>query len=1150
MFGCRNTCSRPLVRQRLNSCKSDLRPGGICRLIFIHCSVIFNNITDINEWCFYAQRGLILVSNEIVGSKNSLDREYKTLSSCAEPTLLNQAQRIKFEMYEIDDEYFTDYALVNDILTHPKEYGFAWLSTDGLLFGIIHNYKLFISDNIPEDKNSKMYWEGELEWRDLTVLSPIFIPNFLESLITCYNQYDPEAVALIAPECLTFGITTYITIGESDLGNDGQIEITNVAGGQGTIQYSLDNTTWYSNPIFGGLTAGTYTVYVRDSARPTCTSNKVIELESLCPSFDASVTPTNISGFSNGRIEIQIINGSGSYETSLNGGSFTNTLVYDNLNAGNYVVVIKDVINGCQRSYNVAITDLCALFTITSTVVTGSGSNNDGTITANVSGGSGTYSISNDNITYISGLVLTGLGAFLHTIYVRDASTGCVASLANINVPSLCGATVSIVTVTGAGVNPVGSVELNVTGGSGNYAYSTDGVVWYSSNILTNLSAGTYTIYVKDIDNRCLYTLANIIVPNVCPMLGITGVTVAGSGGAIDGIIEVTTYVGTTNPVEFSLIGVVNRNWQSGTNFEQLPPGAYTVQIRDTITGCTASYVSTILVDNLCDLVINAYTIVDAGTIGNDGSITINSVTGGSGNYRYSMDGLNFQNSNIFNNLSPGTYQITVRDMNTGCNVLAVYEVENSCNNFVITSVITTDSGIIPVGTIIIQATGGSGNPSNYEYSLDNITYQPSNSFTALESGNYTIYVRDTVKGCVTTMNDVIIENLCNLLEVTDVSVIGSGENPTGQITSISVLNFSSLSNLEYKLNTTIYQVSPIFNNLNAGTYTLSVRDNGTGCVRSLTVHVPNICSNLQLVSITTDSGNTSPTGTVALTASGGSGTYVYSLDAGANYQPSPTFTNVGIGTYTAVVRDTVTGCQKAITVTVGNICASLTITDVSTLGSGQNPTGQIYSIDVSGGSGNYEYAVDLGAYQPNPVFTGLSQMTHILQVRDTVTGCVVSTNVSINSICQYLSFTTAIVDSGENPTGQISVVNVSGGSGSYEYALDGSPYQVSDTFTNVSQGHHNIRVRDTVTGCVKDKAEIVGSVCSLLRINTIVPGSGTLTVTSVSGNDGHILEYSIDFITWQPSPTFVGLAIASYNVYVRDTVTGCIASRVASVNS
>jgi len=79
--------------------------------------------------------------------------------------------------------------------------------------------------------------------------------------------------------------------------------------------------------------------------------------------------------------------------------------------------------------------------------------------------------------------------------------------------------------------------------------------------------------------------------------------------------------------------------------------------------GCTVSQVVTIteppaLVGNIIP--------TDVTCNGNDdGSILFN-ITGGTGSLTYSIDGINFQSSNLFSNLAPGTYNTVATDAN-GC---------------------------------------------------------------------------------------------------------------------------------------------------------------------------------------------------------------------------------------------------------------------------------------------------------------------------------------------------------------------------------------------------------------------------------------------------------------------------------------------------
>src|SRR5689334_14170935 len=61
-----------------------------------------------------------------------------------------------------------------------------------------------------------------------------------------------------------------------------------------------------------------------------------------------------------------------------------------------------------------------------------------------------------------------------------------------------------------------GSITVNVTGGSGNYNYKASGIVstpTTSSNILTGLPAGYYTIIVKDLTHNCTVQLDSAFIP-------------------------------------------------------------------------------------------------------------------------------------------------------------------------------------------------------------------------------------------------------------------------------------------------------------------------------------------------------------------------------------------------------------------------------------------------------------------------------------------------------------------------------------------------------------------------------------------------------------------------------------------------------------
>ena len=127
------------------------------------------------------------------------------------------------------------------------------------------------------------------------------------------------------------------------------------------------------------------------------------------------------------------------------------------------------------------------------------------------------------------------------------------------------------------------------------------------------------------------------------------------------------------------------------------------------------------------------------------GSQTINAAPTTPGNYSYVWTTTN-PNGNIatYNITAPGTYSVTVTNLDTSCaftdSVSATFSSEpESVNAALITPAFS--SGL---ASIQANAIGGFG---VYEYSLDALEWQSSPIFTNLPKGVYTIYVRD-IQGC------------------------------------------------------------------------------------------------------------------------------------------------------------------------------------------------------------------------------------------------------------------------------------------------------------------------------------------------------------------------------------------------------------------
>ena len=110
----------------------------------------------------------------------------------------------------------------------------------------------------------------------------------------------------------------------------------------------------------------------------------------------------------------------------------------------------------------------------------------------------------------------------------------------------------------------------------------------------------------------------------------------------------------------------------------------------------------------------------------------------------------------------------------------------------------------------------------------------------------------------------------------------------------------------EYSVDGINWQVSPVFT-LPAGTYTVRAREGGSFCsgITSATITEP---APISLASSITNTNCGNNTGSIDVTASGGTPAYQYSID-GTNYQASNVFNNLPVGTYNNIIVKDANDC-------------------------------------------------------------------------------------------------------------------------------------------------------------------------------------------------------------------------------------------------
>ncbi|MDX9909975.1 MAG: hypothetical protein RBS23_10995, partial [Mariniphaga sp.] len=346
-------------------------------------------------------------------------------------------------------------------------------------------------------------------------------------------------------------------------------------------------------------------------------------------------------------------------------------------------------------------------------------------------------------------------------------------------------------------------------------------------------------------------------------------------------------------------------------------------------------------------------------------------------------------------------------------------------------------------------------------------------------------------------------------------------------------------------------QLNPTYtfgtNDILAGTVTLTLTATGFGNVGScppaesaITITLNNLMAE---VTTTPATCNGAPDGSATLLASGGTEPYTYNLDGDINN--TGLFTDLAAGTYTYIITDDA-GCETTGELTIDQpalLMATLTQINVNCFGAAN---GSISIVDPAGGSGNYEYRINGGTWQTELDFTALTPGDYLIEMRDVdATDCIVVLGTITITQPDILAATVTHTDNswpGAND-GTITVSDAVGGSGDYQYSLDGITWQDSPIFPNLPPGTYTVYIRDAnAPDCFLDIEEVeilegaaLTAQVDYTNINCFGFDDGSITITNPQHGGGNY-EYSIDGgLTWQASGSFTGLQPLTYVVMMRD---------------
>jgi gliding motility-associated-like protein len=892
-------------------------------------------------------------------------------------------------------------------------------------------------------------------------------------------------------------------------GSNGSINLA-PTGGFGNYQYHWSNNTTQQNLI--GASAGTYSVTVTDAA---CNTTQQFTLNQPSP-LTATTSHTDAPCGGNGTATIVISGGTPPY-SGVNWAGFPGSTV--SLPAGTWIADFHDA-NGCSAllQYTETIASLpCGITSSVSKTNVSCFGGSNGSITLTVNSTTPPVNISWSNGG--TGATISNLAAGTYSYTVTDATPSHTFSgSVTITQPSAAMvASISTIGIACAGSN-TGEAFASVTSGGVspyNYSWSVGG-----GNVphITNLSPGPVSVTITDM-NGCTATASGTVsgVPSLTVSVSTTNDSCyhSGKGSAVAAVL------GGVSPYTYAW-----NNFQTTALNAGLNAGTYNVTVTDA-NGCTATGSGVV---NGPSPLNTSYTLQHVLCYGsNTGSFNV-TTSGGTPGYTYTWSTSNLTGSNA-TGLAAGFYAYTVTDAN-GCSLLRVDTILQPDSALAATSSHTdvTCNGANN-GTVTINVSGGT---APYTF-LGNPVPAGTTVISNLAPNTYAGSLVDA-NGCSVALSETITEPGPQSLTVT------ATDNPCAGATQGTVTaNFvNPTGSVTYNWNPGGIQPGNL-TNLASGTYNVTASDsNNCSFTGSATISEPPILTASSTVQHVTCNGGS--TGSINITANGGTGPYTYSWFPAGPSGNNPSGLSAGIYAYTVTDAHSCTVSKQDTIVQPPLLNATSSHTDVTCNGANNGTV----TINVSGGTAPYTF---LG----NPVPAGTTVISNLAP--NTYAGSLVDANgcsVALSETITEPGPQSLTVTATDNPcagatqgTVTANFVNPTG-SVTYNWNPGGI---LPGNLTNLASGTYNVTASDSNNCSFTGSATVNEPAAAVMSVTVTdalcFGGNGSVTANPTGG----VLPYSY---TWSNNAggnsATVTPPAGSYTVTASDA-NGCNQTAAFTIN-
>lgn len=527
------------------------------------------------------------------------------------------------------------------------------------------------------------------------------------------------------------------------------------------------NTATASN-----LPAGSYTVNVVDGAGCPAALNILIS-EPLPLQSNASATDETAFNAQNGTAAANPTGGTSGYTYLWSNGETTQSI--GNLAVGTYTVVITDA-NGCSSSQTVEVHAFsCALNTqVTSSNVSCAGAaNGQATVITTAGTAPFTYAWSNGANTATA----SNLAGGVYEVAITDAN-GCPASqTVTIVEPSALELAVTGVTNVVCANDASGEITISIAGGTGTYSYA-----WSngsSEQTASNLTAGAYSVVATD-ENGCTQ-MASATVAALDDIAPTVSVENAQASLGPDGIAEISLQMLNGQAADnCEVVSVVIS--PSEFDCDQLGPQEVTVTVTDGAGNASSATATINVVDDIAPVVSCPPSIQRCSydnVVDYPAAVAVDNCLGAGGSWNLEA-GL-ASGSSFPIGVTTQVYSYKDQSGNAGS---CTFEV------VIFTAVDLSVVGVTPdqngqgVGTIDINAAGGTA-PYIYKwYDANGQFIASTEDLTGLSAGVYHLFVTDA-NGCNYEIQGVEVYNVVGTAEPAWMNGLQLRPNPTTGLTQV-----------------------------------------------------------------------------------------------------------------------------------------------------------------------------------------------------------------------------------------------------------------------------------------------------------------------------------------------------------------------------